>query len=185
MKKAFLKILGTILAVVLFFIAQYHIRQYYDIDPRIWFFVVYGISIVGIITILVVFYPEIKRLEKYFKTHSFSEFMIEVLENVEPMIERIKLIGGKIVDNIIYQLLSFLIIPLIILTGITYKIFFMDDFMERTIVYIVFLIMILLEIILKMTTAIILEGKERTKEFMYSGMYVAIFLINLLDFVCI
>lgn len=184
MKKALLKILGTILAVVLFFIAQYHIRQYYDIDPRIWFFVVYGISIVGIITILVVFYPEIKRMEEYFKTHSFSEFMIEILEKVEPMIERIKLIGEKIVNNPIYKLLS-LIIPWIVLTGIMYKIFFMDDFMGRTIVYIVFLIIILLETIIRMTKAIVLEGKERRKEFIFTGMWAFIFFTNLVDFVCI
>ena len=71
MKKTLLKILGTIFAIVAFFIAQYHIRQYYGIDPRIWFFVVFGISVVGFIAILFVFYSEIKNMEEYFKTHSF------------------------------------------------------------------------------------------------------------------
>ena len=67
MKNKLLKILGTILRVVAFFIAQYHIRKYYDIDPRIWFFVVFGISFVDLFDIGVALYFEINSLEDYLK----------------------------------------------------------------------------------------------------------------------
>ena len=99
MKKKLLKIVGTILAVVAFFIAQYHIRQYYDIDPRIWFFVVFGISFIGVVTIIAVFYSEINNMEEYFKTHSFSEFISEISKKLKPITE-------KIVNSFIFDLLS-------------------------------------------------------------------------------
>ena len=49
MKKTVLKIMGIILSIVVFVFVQGYVRQYYNIDPRIWFFVVFGISIIGLL----------------------------------------------------------------------------------------------------------------------------------------
>ena len=149
MKKKLLKIVGTILAVVAFFIAQYHIRQYYDIDPRIWFFVVFGISFIGVVTIIAVFYSEINNMEEYFKTHSFSEFISEISKKLKPITE-------KIVNSFIFDLLS-IITTMTAFTGIMYKFFFRDDFMARTILYIVFLV----SNMLKKIYIVILEHKNK------------------------
>ena len=100
MKKKLLKILGTILAVVAFFIAQYHIRKYYGIDPRIWFFVVFGISFVGVVAILIAFHSEIKSMQKYFESYSFAECISKIPRKV-------KSITAKIVNSFTYDLLGF------------------------------------------------------------------------------
>ncbi len=176
MKKKLLKILGTILIVVAFFIDQYHIRQYYGIDPRIWFFVVFGISFVGFVAILVIFYSEINSAQEYFKAHSFSEFISEVYRKV-------KTITAKIVNSFIYDLLIF-ITTVVAFTGIMYKLFFKDDFMARTTLYIVFLVIIICTALSRLIKAIFIEREKRTKELVYGGMWVFIFLINFLEFVC-
>ena len=62
MKKASLKILGTIFAIIAVFIGQYYIRKYYNIDPRIWFIVLYVIGIVTIFIIYAIFNSEIKKI---------------------------------------------------------------------------------------------------------------------------
>ena len=80
MKKTLFKILGTLVTIVVFIITQYHIRRYYNIDPRIWFFVVFGISFVGFCVILGIFYSEIESMREYFENHSFFEFVSEIAE---------------------------------------------------------------------------------------------------------
>ncbi len=184
MKKKLLKILGTILAVVAFFIAQYHIRQYYDIDPRIWFFVILGISFVGFVAIFVAFYSEIHSIEEYFNTHSFSQFISETSKKVKPITAKIKPIIEKIVNNFIYDLLSFITI-MTAFTGVMYNLFFHDDFMARTTLYIVFLVMIVWSALSYIIRAIVIEGEKRSKAFLYSGMWTGIFLVHFLEFVFI
>lgn len=174
MKKTLLKILGTIFAIVAFFIAQYHIRQYYGIDPRIWFFVVFGISVVGFIAISYVFYSEIKNMEEYFKTHSFFDFVKEICERIKPITE-------KIVNSFIYILLSF-IATIVVITGIMYKCFFHDDFIARTALYIIYLVMIAWMALSRLIKATVLDGKKRTEERVFGGIWVFIFLTNLIDF---
>lgn len=184
MKKKLLKILGTILAVVAFFIAQYHIRQYYGIDPRIWFFVVFGISFVGFVAILVAFDSEMESIEKYFKTHSFSEFISEISRKLKPITAKIKPITTKIVNSFIYNLLSFITL-MTAFTGLMYKLFFHDDFMARIALYIVFLVMIAWTALSYIIRAIVIEREKRTSQLINGGMWVFIFLMNFLDFVCI
>lgn len=138
MKKTLFKILGTILTIVIFIITQCHIRRYYNIDPRIWFFVVYGISWVGFCIIFYIFYSEIKSMREYFETHSFFDFVSEIVEKTKPITKKVKTITEKIVNNFLYDLIR-LITAMVSLTGVIYKLFFYDDFMARTIVNIVFL----------------------------------------------
>ncbi len=177
MQKKLLKILETISAVVVFFIAQYHIRQYYSIDPRIWLFVVFGISFVGFLTIWGAFYSEINSLEEYFKTHSFSKFISEISKKVKPITE-------KVVNSFIFNLLHFITF-MTVFTGVMYKCFFHDDFIARTALYIVFLVMIAWTALIRIIRATVIEKEKRTKELVYGGMWVFIFLTNFLEFVCI
>ena len=88
MKKTLFKILGTLVTIVVFIITQYHIRRYYNIDPRIWFFVVFGISFVGFCVILGIFYSEIESMREYFENHSFFEFVSEIAEKTKPITKR-------------------------------------------------------------------------------------------------
>ena len=183
MKKTLLKILGTIFAIVAFFIAQYHIRQYYGIDPRIWFFVVFGISVVGFIAILFVFYSEIKNMEEYFKTHSFFDFVLEICERVKHITRQIKPITEKIVNSFIYILLSYITL-MVAFTGIMYKCFFHDDFIARTTLYIIYLVMIAWTALSRLIKATVVEEKKRTEELVFGGLWVFILLANLIDFLC-
>lgn len=184
MKKTLFKILGTLLTIVVFIITQYHIRRYYNIDPRIWFFVVFGISFVGFCVILGIFYSEIKSMREYFETHSFFELVSEIAEKTKPITKKVKPMTEKIVNSFLYDLISF-ITMMVAFTGIMYKLFFYDDFMARTIVYVIFLIMIAWTGLSRIIRATVIEKEKRSKEFVYAGMWVFIFLINFLEFVCI
>ena len=184
MKKTLFKILGTMLTIVIFIITQYHIRRYYNIDPRIWFFVVFGISFVGFCIIFYIFYSEIKSMKEYFENHSFFDFVSEIVEKTKPITKKVKPITEKIVNNFLYNLISF-ITAMVSFTGIMYKLFFHDDFMARTIVYIVFLGMIAWTGLSRIIRATVIEKEKRSKEFVYAGMWVFIFLTNFLEFVCI
>ena len=93
-------------------------------------------------------------------------------------------ITEKIVNNFLYDLIRH-ITAMVSLTGIIYKLFFHDDFMARTIVNIVFLVMIAwtgLSMIIKET---VIEKEKRSKGFVYAGMWFFIFFIHFLEFVCI
>lgn len=184
MKKTLFKILGTMLTIMIFIITQYHIRRYYNIDPRIWFFVVFGISFVGFFIIFYIFYSEIKCMKEYFETHSFFDFVSEIVKKTKPITRKVKPIIEKIVNNFLYDLISF-ITTMVSLVGIMYKLFFHDDFMARTIVNIVFLVMIALTGLSRIIRATVIKKEKSSKEFVYAGMWVFIFLTHFLEFVCI
>lgn len=184
MKKTLLKILGTLLTIVVFIITHYHIRRYYNIDPRIWFFVVFGISFVGYCVILCIFYSEIKSMIEYFETHSFFEFVSEIAEKTKPITKKVKPMTKKIVNSFLYNLISF-ITTLVACTGIMYNLFFHDDFMGRTTVYVIFLVIIALEGLIRLIKATVIEKEKRSKEFMYAVMWFILLLIDFLEFVCI
>ena len=184
MKKTLFKILGTLVTIVVFIITQYHIRRYYNIDPRIWFFVVFGISFVGFCVILGIFYSEIESMREYFENHSFFEFVSEIAEKTKPITKKVKHMTEKIVNSFLYDLISF-ITMMVAFTGNMYKLFFHDDFMARTIVYVISLIMIAWTGLSRIIRATVIEKEKRSKEFVYAGMWVFIFLINFLEFVCI
>ena len=185
MKKTLLKILGTIFTILVFFIAQYHIRQYYGIDPRIWFFVIFGISVVGFIAILAVLYSEIKSMEEYFKTHSFFvfDFVIEICERVKHRARKIKTNTKKIVSSFTYSLLSFIAL-MVAFTGSMYMCFFHDDFIARTTLYIIFLIIMAWVALSRLIKATVVEGMKRVEELTFGGEWVVIFLMCLIEFLC-
>lgn len=185
MKKTFFKILGTLLTIVVFIITQYHIRRYYNIDPRIWFFVVFGISFVGYCVILCIFYSEIKSMMSILKLIHFLNSYQRLPKKTKPITKKVKPMTEKIVNSFLYDLISF-ITMMVAFTGNMYKLFFHDDFMARTIVYVIFLVMTAwtgLSRIIRGATVI--EKEKRSKEFVYAGTWVFIFLINFLEFVCI
>lgn len=185
MKKTLFKILGTLLTIVVFIITQYHIRRYYNIDPRIWFFVVFGISFVGYCVILCIFYSEIKSMMSILKLIHFLNSYQRLPKKTKPITKKVKPMTEKIVNSFLYDLISF-ITMMVAFTGNMYKLFFHDDFMARTIVYVIFLVMTAwtgLSRIIRGATVI--EKEKRSKEFVYAGTWVFIFLINFLEFVCI
>lgn len=77
-------------------------------------------------------------MREYFETHSFFDFVSEIVEKTKPITKKVKTITEKIVNNFLYDLIR-LITAMVSLTGVIYKLFFYDDFMARTIVNIVFL----------------------------------------------
>ena len=173
MKKTLLKILGTFFAIVAFYVAQYHIRQYYGIDPRFWFFVVFGLSMVGYIIV------------KYFKTHSFFDFIIEkVAPAIHKVSTQIRPTTEKVVNSFLYKLISF-ITCIASFTGVTYKLFFMEDFLARTTVYIIFLVMIACTALSRIIKATVIEEEKRKSELIYGGMWGLVFILNLVELVCI
>ena len=186
MKKTLFKILGTLLTIVVFIIMQYHIRRYYNIDPRIWFFVVFGISFVGYCVILCIFYSEIKSMMSILKLIHFLNSYQRLLKKTKPITKKVKPkpMTEKIVNSFLYDLISF-ITMMVAFTGNMYKLFFHDDFMARTIVYVIFLIMIAWTGLSRIIRATVIEKEKRSKEFVYAGTWFFIFLINFLEFVCI
>lgn len=184
MKKTLFKILGTLLAIVVFIITQYHIRRYYNIDPRIWFFVVFGISFVGFYVIFNIFDSEIKSMIEYFETHLFFEFISEIAKKQSLLQKKVKPMTEKIVNSFMYDLIS-TITMLVAFTGFMYKSFFHDDFMARTIVYVIFLVLIAWTSLSRIIKAIVIEKEKRSMEFVYAGVWGFIFLANFLEFVCI
>lgn len=178
MKKTPLKVLGTLLTIVVFIVAQYHIRRYYNIDPRIWFFVVLGISFVGFCVVCGIFYSEIESMEEYFKTHSFFDFVSNISKKVNPISQKIKLVT----ESFLYVIID-LLITLVAFTGVMYKFFFHDDFMTRKTVYIIFLVAIACKLLSQIIIAIFNEKKE--KEIVLVGLWLSIFLMHFLEFVFI
>lgn len=169
MKKTFIKILVNVLVVVVFIIGQYQIREYYGIDPRIWFFVVFGISFIGSISFII-------RMDKM--KEAFHQINVGNIMRVA--ISKGKVVVEKIYYNILYKLI--ILISLITsFTGVTYKLFFHEDFMARTTIYIIFLSMIVLTFIDRILASIVYSGKRRNKELIFAGMWVFIFLTNLID----
>lgn len=83
-----------------------------------------------------------------------------------------------------YDIISF-ITMMVAFTGNMYKFFFHDDFMARTIVYVIFLAMVAWTGLSRIIRATVIEKEKRSKEFVYAGTWVFIFLINFLEFVCI
>lgn len=166
MRKTFLKILVTILVVIVFFIAQHFIRQYYGIDPRIWFFVVYSISLAGIILFFIAFNSEIKSIKEYFKTHS----------------QKIKLTTEKIVNSSIYNLLMG-IVAIIVLTGIIYKAFFYEDFMARTKLNIIFIFMLGFETLSYLVQRIFIKKEQKAKNFVYLQSWIFLLLVHLIGYI--
>lgn len=177
MKKTLFKFLGTIIAVVVFFIAQYHIRKYCGIDPRIWFFVVFGISLIGYVAIAVVF-----SNDNYMKTHSFSEFIEDIIKATEKIRFTTKKIIERIVNNNAYILLT-IVMNIAAFTGIMYKLFFHDDFMARTTIYVIYLIMVACVLLDNILNAIAVENTMRKKKIVNVGIWIFIFLVNFLEFV--
>ena len=102
----------------------------------------------------------------------------------KPITRKVKPIIEKIVNNFLYDLISF-ITAMVSLVGIMYKLFFHDDFMARTIVNIVFLVMIALTGLSRIIRATVIKKEKSSKEFVYAGMWVFIFLTHFLEFVCI
>ncbi len=122
-------------------------------------------------------------MEEYFKTHSFFDFVLEICERVKPITRQIKPITEKIVNSFIYILLSFITL-MVAFTGIMYKCFFHDDFIARTTLYIIYLVMIAWTALSRLIKATVVEGKKRTEELVFGGMWVFILLANLIDFLC-
>ncbi len=166
MKKASLKILGTIFAIIAVFIGQYYIRKYYNIDPRIWFIVLYVIGIVTIFIIYAIFNSEIKKIKQY----SFSELMADI-----------KKVTERILENLVYQLLDS-IIKLVGVAGILYKIFFNDDFMSRTILYIVFLIIMVYMSLSSLVKVMLKKENYKVNDAYLAVMYGLLFIMYLIDF---
>ena len=90
----------------------------------------------------------------------------------------------KIVNSFMYDLIS-TITMLVAFTGFMYKSFFHDDFMARTIVYVIFLVLIAWTSLSRIIKAIVIEKEKRSMEFVYAGVWGFIFLANFLEFVCI
>lgn len=88
----------------------------------------------------------------------------------------------KIVNSFLYNLISF-ITTLVACTGIMYSLFFHDDFMGRTTVYVIFLVIIALEGLIRLIKATVIEKEKRSKEFMYAVMWFILLLIDFLEFV--
>lgn len=167
---------------MVFIIIQYRIRRYYNIDPRIWFFVVFGISLVGFCVIFGIFYSEIKSIGEYFKTHSFFEFISEIAEKTKLMTKRVKSITEKVVHNFWYDVII-CITSMVAFTGTMYKLFFHDDFLARTTIYIIFLIMTAWTALSTIIRATVIEKEKRTKESVYARIWIFIFLTIFLEFV--
>ena len=122
-------------------------------------------------------------MEEYFKTHSFFDFVSGICERVKPITRQIKPITEKIVNSFIYIWLSY-ITTIVAFIGIMYKSFFHDDFIARTTLYIIYLVMIACTALSRLIKATVVDGRKRTEELVFGGMWVFIFLANLIDFLC-
>lgn len=180
------KILGTILTIAIFIITQYHIRRYYNIDPRIWFFVVFGISFIVFFIICGIFYSEIKSMGEYFKNliknigEYFEHLSFLISEKMKPITEK----AEKIVNSFLYYLINF-IVTMVALTVFMYKLFFYDDFMSRTIINVIFLVILACAGLIRIIKAKFIEGDKGFKELVYAGIWIFMFSTHFLEFVCI
>ena len=181
MKKTLLKILGTILAIVVFIIAQYYIRIYYHIDPRIWFLIVYGISLIGLFLVYAIFYSEIIRMKDYFKTHSFYDFISEIAEKIENITQNIKPIIEKVVNNFLY-IIVILVCEVLTIAGVLYNGIFHDDFIERKTIYIIFLVSMGCVLLFCVLRAIVGEKRKRTINILSVVIWTYLFLSHFLEF---
>ena len=160
MKKTLLKTLGTAIVIVLLVVILYHIRKYYNINPRVWFFVIYGISIICLTAIWFLFYPEIKMIQKHFKTYSFLECMTDIMEEVS---QKIKPTIEEIANNDLFSLIVS-IITIVAFPGALYVMLFFEDFIGNIVPYI-FLTLLVFLALSRLIRAIGMEGKKRITEF--------------------
>lgn len=171
MKKTLLKILGTIVAIILFMIAQGYMRNYFNIDPRIWFLILFFVAFLGIIVISYIFDDELERMKKYLYIHPNSDFESEFDEN--NIMKRFKKIFiEKIEINSTYLSVR-IILTMLVCCGVFYQFFFFEDFWSRTTVNIIFLIIMVFDIIMDIIEAIFSE-KTKKRKWIFIGLYIVL-----------
>lgn len=89
----------------------------------------------------------------------------------------------KVVSSFWYQLLSAIIL-IIAFVGTTYKFFFYDDFVARTTIHIIFLVMLAWTAINFTIEAMVIKKEKRKAKLIISGLWGLFFIMHLLDFVC-
>ena len=91
MKRFFKKILATIVAIAILVVILLKIYNSFNIDPRIWFFIVFGtVMILIFIVPSTVFLNDLNKLQEYIKTHTFQEFYEEYLEKYSDKLKKYK-----------------------------------------------------------------------------------------------
>ena len=94
------------------------------------------------------------------------------------------LLTEKVVNSFLYTIIIYVCV-LISFTGTMYKLFFYEDFIARTTIYVIYLVMIACALLNYVLEAIVIENEKRTKKIVYIGLWTLVFLANFLDFVCI
>ena len=97
--------------------------------------------------------------------------------------KRVKLMTKKIVNSTWYNIISF-ITMMGAFVGTIYKCNFYDDFMARTIVNVIFLVMIAWTGLSELIKAIVIKNEKRSEQFAYAGMWFFVFVSNFLGLVC-
>ena len=164
MTKTFNKILKLIFEVIVFFIAQSYVRKFLGISQEVWFVIVYGISVLWFMIALWDFQYEI----------------LELFGIIDRFCQKKKEDIKRLVNSPIYLITS--IIMLFATFGIIlYKYLFYNDFMAKSNIQIVALVMIAYMIFVNILELITAE-KEVGRKKITVALWIFIFLTNLSDF---
>lgn len=148
MKRSIKKFLTTILAIIIIVGILLNVYNSFNIDPRIWFLIIYGTVILLIFCIYSIYEKELEKFKNYIKTHTFDQFYEEYLEkyekHLEKYVDKLEIIFKRMKNFYnckIYKLLDS-ICRACVITAICYKLFFEEDFYSRIAICIVYLIML-------------------------------------------
>lgn len=146
MKRSILKILTTILAIIIIVGILLTVYNSFEIDPRIWFFIIFGTAmILFLIVPRIIFNNELEQLQNYMETHTYREFYKEYLKKyvykLKRIFKNIKKFIKNFYDSKINKIINSICMLCVIL-AIWYKVFFKEDFYLRILIYIIFWVML-------------------------------------------
>ncbi len=146
MKRSILKILTTILAIIIIVGILLTVYNSFEIDPRIWFFIIFGTAMILLFVVTdIIFYNELELLQNYMETHTYREFYKEYLKKhvykLKRIFKKIKKFIKNFYDSKINKIINS-ICRLCVMLAIWYKVFFEEDFYSRILIYIIFWVML-------------------------------------------
>lgn len=179
MIKTLLRILGTAFFIVALFDAQHYIQQYYNFDPRLWFFVEYGLFVFCLCIIPYAVNPKSKNTQNEFTTcHSMDSPAENGTTDIRKASASFTSVFEEIVNSSWYTLicLAFLFTSL---AGLLYKFYFYDDFMARTTAYTIWLAIIALNVLIRTIMGMFTRYTiQRIFSFLCSIIWVLLFFLN-------
>ena len=150
MKKTLQKLIGTVLAIVITVFFAIYLWEHFNIEPRMFFFGCFAVSIIEFFAIVYIFLEELEKIKEFFTSGRFEVAIQDTIQDKSTKMslkkaEREKVRSNKaqkfiynIADNPIFILGTF-IFTVISFVLTWYMLFFGDDIRNNAVFIFIFL----------------------------------------------